>query len=76
MVIVYDTSCNCALEVYEVLTNSFNTFNLQSGQKCIKLCYKGKHLKIKHAGVMVLVLDTSSECALQNLLYEVSLKYL
>ena len=50
-------------------------FNLQSGQNnCIKLCYKGNNLKTKHPIVMVLVHDTSSECALQ--MYDVSLKYL
>ena len=36
--------------------------------------FKGNNLKNKHAIVMVLVYDTSSECTLQ--MYEVSLKYL
>ena len=36
--------------------------------------YKGNDLKNIHAGVIILVHDTSSECALQN--YEVLLKYL
>ena len=35
---------------------------------------QGDHLKNKHARGMILVHDTSSECALQ--MYEVSLKYL
>ena len=35
---------------------------------------QGDNLKNKHARVIVLVHDTSSECALQ--MYEVSLKYL
>ena len=41
---------------------------------CDFLCYKGGNLKNTHARVMVLVHDTSSQCALQ--MYEVSLKYL
>ena len=41
---------------------------------CDYLCYKGDNLKNTHARVMVLVHDTSSQCALQ--MYEVSLKYL
>ena len=41
---------------------------------CDYLCYKGDNLKNTHARVMVLVHDTSSQCALQ--IYEVSLKYL
>ena len=35
---------------------------------------RGGHLKNTHARVMVLVHDTSSQCALQ--MYKVSLKYL
>ena len=55
--------------------NSFNSVKLtERTQKCIYLCYKGNNLKDIHARVMVLVQDTSSECALQ--MYEVSLKYL
>ena len=38
------------------------------------LCYKGDNLKNIHARVMVLVHDTSSQCALH--MYEVSLTYL
>ena len=41
---------------------------------CDYLCYKGDNLKNTHAGFMVLVYDTSSQCSLQ--MYEVSLKYL
>ena len=41
---------------------------------CDYLCYKGGNLKNTHARVMVLVHDTSSQCALQK--YEISLKYL
>ena len=41
---------------------------------CDYLCYKGNNLKNTHARVMVLVHDTSSQCALQ--IYEVLLKYL
>ena len=41
---------------------------------CDYLRYKGDNLKNTHARVMVLVHDTSSQCALQ--MYKVSLKYL
>ena len=55
--------------------NSLISIQLTERTKnCIKLCYKWNNLKNKHARVMVLVHDTSSECALQ--MYEVSLKYL
>ena len=55
--------------------NSFNSVQLTERTKnCIKLCYKWNNLKNKHAIVMVLEHDTSSECALQ--MHEVSLKYL
>ena len=43
---------------------------------CDNLCYKGDNLKNKHARDMVLVHDTSSQCALQShcalQLYDVS----
>ena len=56
-------------------SNSFNSVQLtERTNNCILLCYKGNNLKNKHARVMVLVHDTSSECALQ--MYEVLLKYL
>ena len=55
--------------------NSFNGCQLtERAPNCIHLCYKGDNLKNIHARVMVLVHDTSSQCALQ--MYEVSLKYL
>ena len=55
--------------------NSFNSVQLKERTRnCIYLCYKGNNLKNIHAGVMVLVHDTLSQCALQ--MYEVSLKYL
>ena len=41
---------------------------------CDYFCYKGDNLKNTHARVMILVHDTSSQCALQ--MYEVALKYL
>ena len=54
---------------------SFNSVQLTERTKnFIELCYKGYNLRNKHAKVVVLVHDTSSECALQ--MYEVSLKYL
>ena len=55
--------------------NSFNSVQLtEQTQNCIYLRYKGDNLKNIYARVMVLVDDTSSQCALQ--MYEVSLKYL
>ena len=54
--------------------NSFNSVQLTEWTKCPNLCYKGNNLINKRARVMILVHDTSSECALQ--MYEMSLKYL
>ena len=55
--------------------NSFNSVQLtERTQNCIYLRYKGDNLKTIYARVMVIVHDTSSQCALQ--MYEVSLKYL
>ena len=55
--------------------NSFNSVKLtEQTRNCIYLRYKGDNLKNIHARVMVLVHDTSSQCALQ--MNEVSLKYL
>ena len=56
--------------------NSFNSDQLTERiRNCIYLRYKGDNLKKNiYARVMVLVHDTSSQCALQ--MYEVSLKYL
>ena len=55
--------------------NSFNSVNLTDRKRNrIYLRYKGDNLKNIYARVMVLVHDTSSQCALQ--MYEVSLKYL
>ena len=51
-----------AVEMYE-FSNSFNSVQLAERTKCILLCYKGNNLKNKHGRVMVLVHDTSSECA-------------
>ena len=54
---------------------SFNSVQFtERTRNCIYLCDKGNNLKNKHARVMVLVHDTSSQYALQ--MYEVSLKYL
>ena len=71
MALVHYTLSHWTLEVYE--PNSFVQLKEQI-KICIYLCYKGGNLKNKHARVMVLVHDTSSECAFQK--YEVSLKYL
>ena len=55
--------------------NSFNSVQLtERTRNCIHLRYKGDNLKNIYARVMVLVHDTSTQCALQ--MYEVSLKYL
>ena len=55
--------------------SSFNSVQLKERTRnSIYLGYKGNNLKNTHARVMVLVHDTSSQCALQ--MYEVSLKYL
>ena len=55
--------------------NTFNSVQLtERTRNCIYLLYKGDNLKYICARVMVLVHDTSSQCALQ--MYEVSLKYL
>ena len=55
--------------------NSFNSVLLtERTRNCYNLCYKGNNLKNIHAIVMVVVHDTSSQCALK--MYEVSLKYL
>ena len=55
--------------------NSFNSVqHTERTRNCIYLSYKGDNLKNIHGRVMVLVHDTSSQCALQ--MYEVSLKYL
>ena len=51
--------------------NSLYSFQLTEWTKnCIYLCSKGNNLKNIQARIMVLVNDTSSECALQ--MYEVS----
>ena len=55
--------------------NSFNSVQLTEWTRnCIYVSYKGDNLKNIYARVMILVHDTSSQCALQ--MYEVSLKYL
>ena len=55
--------------------NSFNSVQLTEWtQNCISLRYKEDNLKNIYARVMVLVHDTSSQCALQ--MYESPLKYL
>ena len=44
--------------------NSFNSFQLTEWTRnCIYLCYKGDNLKNIYARVMVLMHDTSSQCA-------------
>ena len=65
MVLMHDTSSQCALQMYQVKERT---------RFCDYLCHKGDNLKNTHARVMVLVHGTWSQCALQ--MYEVSLKYL
>ena len=69
---------HCLIGLYKCMKfqpNSFNSVQLtERTRNCIYLCYKGNNLKNIHARVMVLVHDTSSQCALQ--MYEVSLKHL
>ena len=75
MVLVHDTSSQCALQMYEVSLKYLYGYQvIERTRFCDYLCYKGDNLKNTHARVMVLVHDTSSQCALQ--MYEVSLKYL
>ena len=72
MVLVHDALWSGRARSFNQI--ALTVFNLQSGQNCIYLCYKGINLKKKPAKVIVLVHDRSSECALQ--IYEASLKYL
>ena len=69
---------HCLIVLYKCMKfppNSFNSVKLtERTRNYIYLYYKGNNLKNVHARVMVLVHDTSSQCALQ--MYEVSLKYL
>ena len=75
MVLVHDTSAQCALQMYEVSLNICNGYQvIERTRFCDYLCYKGDNLKNTHAIVMVLVQDTSSQCVLQ--MYEVSWKNL
>ena len=69
---------HCVIVRYKCMKiqpNSFNSVKLtEQTQNCIDLRYKGDNLKTIYAKVLVLVHDTSSQCALQ--MYEDSLKYL
>ena len=69
---------HCLIVRYKCMKFQPNNFNsvqhTERTRNCIYLHYKGDNLKILYARVMVLVHDTSSECALQ--MYEISLKYL
>ena len=60
---------HCLILLYKCMKfqpNSFNSVQLtERTRNCIYLCYKGNNLKNIHARVMVLVHDTSSQCALQ-----------
>ena len=60
MVLAHDTSSKRALQMYEV---SLKYQVIERTRFCDYLCYKGDHLKNTHARVMVLVHDTSSQCA-------------
>ena len=69
---------HCLIVCYKCMKfqpSSFNSVQLtERTQNCIYLRYKGDNMKNIYVRVMVLVHDTSSQCALQ--MYEVLLKYL
>ena len=66
---------NVLYKCMEICLNICNGYQvIERTRFCDYLCYKGDNFKNTHARVMVLVHDTSSQCALQ--MYEVSLKYL
>ena len=68
MVLVHDMSSQCALQMYEVsLKYLFNGYQvIERTRFCDYLCYKGDNLKNTHARVMVLVHETSSQCAYKS----------
>ena len=75
MVLVHETSSQCALQMYEFLLKYLIVIKSYSGHDFVTTYVtKGDNLKTTHARVMVLMYDTLSQCALQ--MYEVSLKYL
>ena len=77
MVLVHDTTSQCALQMYKVLLKYLlllSSYRADTFCDYMYLCYKGDNLKNTHTRVIVLVHDTLSQCALQ--MYEVSLKYL
>ena len=76
MVLVHGTICLIVrYKCMKFQPNSFNSVQLtERTQNCIYLRYKEDNFKNIYARIMVLVHDTSSQCALQ--MYEVSLKYL
>ena len=75
MALVHDTLSNCALQVYEVSTKRLQKCpTYRADTKLHLLMFLGNNSKNTHARVMVLVHDTSSQCALQ--MYEASSKYL
>ena len=67
---------HCLIVLYKCMKfqqYSFNSVQLtERTQNCIYLCYKGNNLKNIHAKVMVLVHDTSFQCALQMCFVEIS----
>ena len=76
MVLMHDTLSDCALQMYEVLLKHFWLLSSYRADTILRQAdpwteARGKNI---HAIIMVIVHDTSSECALQ--MYEVSLKYL
>ena len=67
---------HCLIVRYKCMKFQLNIFNsvqfTERTRNCIYLSYKGDNLKNIYARAMVLLHDTSSQCALQ--MYEVSLK--
>ena len=62
--------CKC-MKFHGNICNGYQV--IERTRFCDYLCHKGDNLKNTHARVMVLVHDTSSQCAFQ--MYEVPLKY-
>ena len=71
--LLYVTLSFCALSVSSFNQIAWIVFNLQSGQKLHLVMLQGEYFeKNKHAKIIVLVYDTSSECTVHT--YKVSLK--
>ena len=75
MVLAHDTKSRCALQMYEVSLKYLLRLSSYRADTILRLLIlQTGYLKNTHAKVMVLVHDTSSQCASQ--MHDVSLKYL